>query len=56
MRCFLALASRQSNDLGIDGEDKEGVVNAIDYIAKLRQADDKSTLPIGKTSSSSAAA
>jgi len=46
---FLGIGLAQSNDLGIDGEDMEGVVNAIEYIADLRQADDKSALPIGKT-------
>ena len=46
---FLGIGLAGSNDLGIDGEDKEGVINAIDYIAELRQADDKSALPIGKT-------
>jgi glutamate synthase (NADPH/NADH) small chain len=46
---FLGIGLGQANDLGIDGEDKEGVINAIDYIAELRQADDKSKLPIGKT-------
>ena len=46
---FLGVGLGQSNNLGIDGEDKDGVINAIDYIADLRQADDKSRLPIGKT-------
>jgi len=46
---FLGIGLGHANDLGIDGEDKEGVINAIDYIAELRQADDKSKLPIGKT-------
>lgn len=46
---FLGIGLGQPNDLGIDGEDKKGVINAIDYIAELRQADDKSRLPIGKT-------
>ncbi len=46
---FLGIGLGQSNDLGIEGEDKKGVINAIEYIAKLRQADDKSALPIGKT-------
>lgn len=46
---FLGIGLSKSNDLGIEGEDKEGVVNAIDYIAELRQAQDKSTLPVGKT-------
>ena len=44
---FIGLGLALSNDLGIDGDDKEGVVNAIEYIADLRQADDKSTLPVG---------
>ena len=46
---FLGIGLGQSNDLGIEGEHKKGVVNAIEYIAKLRQADDKSDLPIGRT-------
>jgi len=46
---FLGIGLGQSNDLGIEGEDKEDVINAIDYIADLRQADDKSQLSIGKT-------
>ncbi len=46
---FLGIGLGQANDLEIDGEDKDGVINAIDYIAELRQADDKSQLAIGKT-------
>ena len=46
---FLGIGLGQPNDLGVDGEDKDGVINAIDYIAELRQAEDKSQLPIGKT-------
>ena len=46
---FLGIGLSKANDLGIDGEDKNGVVNAIEYIAKLRQTEDKSTLPIGQT-------
>jgi len=46
---FLGIGLGQANDLGVEGEDKHGVINAIDYIAELRQADDKSQLPIGKT-------
>lgn len=46
---FLGIGLGQSNDLGIEGEEKDGVLNAIDYIADLRQAEDKSRLPIGKT-------
>ena len=46
---FLGIGLSGSNELGIDGETKNGVINAIDYIAELRQAEDKSALPIGKT-------
>ncbi len=46
---FIGIGLAQSNDLGIEGEHKRGVVNAIEYIARLRQAEDKSQLPIGKT-------
>jgi glutamate synthase (NADPH/NADH) small chain len=46
---FLGIGLSKANDLGIDGEDKKGVLNAIEYIAELRQAEDKSTLPIGQT-------
>ena len=46
---FVGIGLSQSNNLEIEGEDKAGVINAIEYIAKLRQAEDKSELPIGKT-------
>ena len=46
---FLGIGLSKANDLGIEGEDKKGVINAIEYIAELRQAEDKSTLPIGQT-------
>lgn len=45
---FLGVGLANSNNLGIEGEDLEGVVNAIEYIAELRQADDKTTLPVGR--------
>ncbi len=45
---FLGLGMGGVNALGIEGEDIEGVVNAIDYIADLRQATDKSRLPVGR--------
>ncbi|MDH5620669.1 MAG: NAD(P)-dependent oxidoreductase [Gammaproteobacteria bacterium] len=44
---FLGLGLAMSNKLGVEGENLEGVINAIDYIAKLRQTEDKSTLPVG---------
>ena len=46
---FLGIGLGRANDLGIEGEDKEGVVNAIDYIAELRQTGDLAELPVGRT-------
>ncbi|MBT8094766.1 MAG: NAD(P)-dependent oxidoreductase [Gammaproteobacteria bacterium] len=46
---FLGIGLSRANDLGIEGESLDGVVNAVDYIAELRQAEDKSTMPIGRT-------
>ncbi|MEL7186304.1 MAG: NAD(P)-dependent oxidoreductase [Pseudomonadota bacterium] len=45
---FLGVGLADNNKLGIEGEDLDGVVNATDYIADLRQAKDKSALPIGR--------
>ena len=45
---FLAVGLAGANSLRIEGENLEGVVNAIDYIADLRQAEDKSALPVGR--------
>ncbi|MBT8107267.1 MAG: NAD(P)-dependent oxidoreductase [Gammaproteobacteria bacterium] len=45
---FLGIGLALVNDLNIDNEDLPGVENAIDYIAELRQAKDKSTLPVGR--------
>ncbi len=44
---FLGVGLALSNQLGIEGEDLDGVENAIEYIAQLRQANDKSQLPVG---------
>ena len=44
---FLGIGLAMVNDLNIDNEDLAGVENATDYIADLRQVDDKSTLPVG---------
>ena len=46
---FLGIGLSKANEIGIEGEDRRGVINAIEYIAKLRQAEDKSTLPMGGT-------
>lgn len=45
---FLGLGMGGVNALGLDGEDLEGVVDAIDYIADLRQTADKAKLPVGR--------
>jgi len=45
---FLGIGLTLVNDLNIDNEDLPGVENATDYIAELRQAEDKSTLPVGR--------
>jgi glutamate synthase (NADPH/NADH) small chain len=44
---FIGIGLPSVNNLNIDNEDLPGVESAIDYIAALRQADDKSTLPVG---------
>lgn len=45
---FLGLGLGAVNELGLENEALPGVENAIDYIARLRQADDKSELPVGR--------
>jgi len=45
---FLGIGLTLVNDLNIDNEDLPGVENATDYIAELRPAEDKSTLPVGR--------
>ncbi len=45
---FLAFGLDGTNVLNIEGENLEGVLDAVDYIADLRQASDKSKLPIGR--------
>ena len=44
---FLSVGLGGTNKLGLDGENVEGVTDAIDFIEALRQADDKSQMPIG---------
>jgi dihydropyrimidine dehydrogenase (NAD+) subunit PreT len=46
---FVGVGLALSNQLGIEGEDLNGVENAIEYIADLRQAKDKSQLPVGSS-------
>ncbi|KZM50926.1 NAD(P)-dependent oxidoreductase [Labrenzia sp. OB1] len=45
---FLGIGLGSVNALGIEGEDKSGSLDAVDYIADLRQADNLSTLPVGR--------
>jgi dihydropyrimidine dehydrogenase (NAD+) subunit PreT len=44
---FLGLGHTEANRLGLDNEDSDGVHNAVDYIARIRQ-EDLSTLPVGR--------
>ena len=46
---FIGIGLGSVNSLGIDNEELPGVENAIDYIADLRQAEDKSKLPVGRS-------
>ena len=45
---FLGVGLGGTARLGIEGEDAEGVRDAVDYIAALRQANDLTTLPVGR--------
>ena len=45
---FLGIGLGGVNALGVEGADKDGVLDAVDFIADLRQADDVAALPIGR--------
>jgi glutamate synthase (NADPH/NADH) small chain len=45
---FLGMGLARSKSLGIPGEDLQGVQNAVDFIATLRQTEDLSQLPVGR--------
>ena len=45
---FLGIGLGGVNALGLDGEDKDGMRDAVDFIADLRQASDIAALPIGR--------
>jgi glutamate synthase (NADPH/NADH) small chain len=45
---FLGMGLGGVNALGTDGEDKAGVIDAVDFIADLRQASDVAGVPIGR--------
>ena len=45
---FLGLGLGNTNGLGLDGETNDGCLDAVDYIEKLRQTDDLSSLDVGR--------
>ncbi|GLQ18009.1 NAD(P)-dependent oxidoreductase [Maritalea porphyrae] len=45
---FIGVGLGNTNDLGLEGEDNDGCLDAVDYIEKLRQTDDLSSLPVGR--------
>mmetsp|Transcript_29332 Transcript_29332/g.57034 ORF Transcript_29332/g.57034 Transcript_29332/m.57034 type:complete len:444 (-) Transcript_29332:123-1454(-) len=45
---FLAMGLGGVNGLAVEGGDKDGMLDAVDFIADLRQADDLSGLPVGR--------
>jgi glutamate synthase (NADPH/NADH) small chain len=45
---FLGVGLGGVNALGLEGEDKSGAIDAVDYIADLRQAKDLAELPVGR--------
>ncbi len=45
---FLSIGLAGVNALRAEGVDKDGVRDAVDFIAELRQADDLSKLPVGR--------
>ncbi|MGJ8615677.1 MAG: NAD(P)-dependent oxidoreductase [Sulfitobacter sp.] len=45
---FLGIGLGGVNALGATGEDKNGVTDAVDFIADLRQAGDMGSIPIGR--------
>ena len=45
---FLGMGLGGVNALGVAGDDKGGVADAVDFIAELRQASDLAALPVGR--------
>lgn len=45
---FLGVGLQGVNSLGTEGEDRDNVLDAVDFIRDLRQADDLADLPIGR--------
>ncbi len=45
---FLGMGLGGVNALSVDGGDRDGVMNAVDFIAALRQSSDKTDVPVGR--------
>jgi len=45
---FLGFGMGGVNELRLENDQAEGIVDAVDYIARLRQAEDKSALAVGR--------
>jgi len=45
---FLGMGLGGVNALSVDGDDKAGIIDAVDFISDLRQASDLSDLPVGR--------
>ncbi|MGR1581891.1 NAD(P)-dependent oxidoreductase [Thalassobius sp. S69A] len=45
---FLGIGLAGVNALNVEGEDKDGVLDAVEFIADLRQASDMGSVPIGR--------
>lgn len=45
---FLGMGLPGVNDLGLDGDDADGCIDAVEYIAELRQTDDLGKLEVGR--------
>lgn len=45
---FLGIGLGGVNPLGTEGEDRQGVLDAVDFIADLRRASDLADLPVGR--------
>ncbi|WP_300037051.1 NAD(P)-dependent oxidoreductase [uncultured Roseobacter sp.] len=45
---FLGMGLGGVNTLGLDGDGKDGVLDAVDFIADLRQAGDVARVPVGR--------
>ena len=45
---FLGVGLGDVNELGLDNDQADGIVDAVEYIAALRQTDNKAKLPVGR--------